>query len=464
MEIFETDHHIENLFEHIEKLKDELMQHFHHYADTVYHSRLRQYFPEMLMPVFNGGFVHVYDVKLSSDHDYIDRQQCLLMKDGTQFQRLYTLYDMSILPFHVEQVRYKEDRIELDFIAQNGVFRITNKCFRLWFLPSHFDPAELSFILNQLGKLKTATIETINIQGHKQRYIATVLQQRKDDLLTGRYIRQQLSDRRLFSFIDVESDMRQGGEIAGFTLTLDIEKAYFGYSENHDNAGFYTNLIPVINHKRAYCQDFIATGDRDVYWLHSNEDKAGESIVEVLAVYADGSRLSELDYQIIFDDRRCGIEFMDITTVLNQKIRALCGIAVGVDQKLMAKPRTLKLSWLHQTVSTYSLRLLNQFNVIDQHFCIEDLTSWLVLLESQKLFSWDLVYWRRLLNLTDKFSQIPISAHLQDVDYQAHEVVLYWSKLNSRMQAWILFYMSALEQFLAQHMSILRLEIRGVFQ
>ena len=147
------------------------------------------------------------------------------------------------------------------------------------------------------------------------------------------------------------------GKIRSIKLMLKPFLRGDNFKESIVNA-FHTNVFPMANQRYMLSDSFIMDGDHDVYWFGIEKDIDTQfTIHEVLTVYADQKKLDTLDYKIIYQGNKVGVEFNNITKVLHKSIYADVYISCGVNKSLMDGHRNAKVKWFSQSLDTYQLKV-----------------------------------------------------------------------------------------------------------
>ncbi|AJI57445.1 hypothetical protein LA02_1238 [Francisella philomiragia] len=437
---------------------------FEKYARNLYISRVKASFSHLLTPVYRGVFVKLADCYLENDSNYIDLEQQIQLYVQHDEDVLYSAISTRILPFDITGVKANSKAMEIIFMAKSGQFSLQDNNFSFWINSNYIDIASLTYLYNSMSRIKKFSIIIEFLDGSifekevQVSYGCDYIQH------SNHKFRQNLSDPRLQFRVNV--DLKQYFLKKMKTIKLIIPGSYLEeVAQEQLSDLFHTNLIPVINQKQTISQSFIMDGDHEINWLSTKNDSYNKSSIhEVLAVYADNKLLDFSDYKVIYKDGKVGLEFSQISLVLNKVIYADIYVSYQTNDALMNNYQKVSLNWLNQSISSYKMCIRSSFlgmgNDHEKYFT----ESLMKILKTSLIHLWKLDDWKFLLKFTDTFAFESIEKWFCGVTVGSNNVIsLFFKAIPEGYLYWIEYYLSQLEIFINKNTRN-TFQIIGVFQ
>ena len=462
-EISESSIAINDVLTKLQLLQKQAENNFSSYARTIYLSKVQSRFPHLFTPTYDGCFIKIKHSYLEDDSAFIDLEQALVIKLHEQQQILWSTLADRILPFDVVGTQCVNDSIELVFASKVGAFTLIGGNFSVWLNPDNIPIENTVAIFYYLTKSLDSRISVEPDHGETYEIPVTLTFGHHYAQHFNHQLRQNTADPRLQFRINVGLSKKIKGKIRSITLTLEPFSCGDNFKGNLVKA-FHTNIFPMANQRYMLSDSFIMDGDHDVYWFGVEKDHDTPFMLhEVLTVYADQKKLDTLDYKIIYQANKVGVEFNNISKVLHKSICADVYISCGVNKSLMDGHRNASVKWFSQSLDTYQLKVLNLFLTSEQVSSQYNVEKLFAILEIPNIHQWRLQEWKSLLKLSDISAVIPINHFLDEVVLsQDHNVKLYFKNVPELKRYWVCFYLKHLEKFIVKNSHHL-IKIQGVF-
>lgn len=426
------------------------------HAEKLQVSRVNAHFPHLLSPSYQGCLVEMHDTALRDDSAYIEYDKNLILYDDSQRQTVYCAAADTIYPFRVESPVLERKRVVLPFVPHGKSFKFTQAQFSFWALGHHSNQAQsLQFFNTTLHadsvKLELETAKGVDIVN------ASLQQSEKYICHFNQRMLMKMSDANWYHYIDVKLDKLPTTPIKQMKLIID--DIAFSKIKNIDITDcFYTNLFAFKNQIQTSIVPFTMDGTRDIYWLQV-KDIDDYNILEVihLKVEEDHTLIPFKDYQVIYESDKVGIQFNNISEVLDKSVTGQVNIATAFNRS--ANPHNVSAKWFSSTKLSQEFKVVRYMEHCQAKLNVELLRHVMVLLKLNQLRTWTLIEWCSLFAFFDSLLTIDIANYLRDVVLEQQHVTLYFYVDTEEMCTKVRFMAELILQFVAHHTRYLELQL-----
>lgn len=461
----ERDHSllVEELMYRLIKVQQSGDKNFKQFVSNQYESKIYHYFPYLLTPTYQGALVKISDVYFENDTQYVDNLQEIKV-DTQEEQLLWNAAANRILPFDVTDAQQSDEQLHITLESTTVPnFKLLNKSFSIWFLPSMDNIVEMVGCFMEIQKYPTSVL-TITTEDDRKFSMPVNLSFGENFVIhSNQRFRQLLADPRLNFSIKVELRTRIKQKIKSMKLGLNCQS---NISINHYELKrlFATNIFTFINQKHTRTDKVKIDGMHDVYWLSIDNDPDIQ-INTVKALFVNGEKLDKNNYKLIVSGKKIGIEFNSLSKVLYQSVYADVYATFPVNQSLyQASKSSFRINWNNQNASAYHLSVYDRIKFPEGMLPINRIDRFVLILNIKFAHNWGKQSWKMALKFLDFFALQPIAPLLRQVERGENNLVtFYFEDIKRNYQYWICYYLELLESFINAH-SVSNIKLKGVFK